>query len=225
LQSFAAAYNPAVCHWWSAAMSAREPRLNPVPIKSLKPTQITVGYREVAEKRKRWRGKSHDKGDEFLGRHMIPVLWGPKERHYVIDHHHLTRALLDEGVKDILVNVVADLRTLQHDEFWTFIDNRGWCHPYDENGVRRAFADIPGSLAKMKDDPYRSLAGELRRMGGYAKETVPFAEFIWADFLRRRIKAKAVEADFSRTVERAMALARSEDAGHLPGWSGPSDDD
>jgi hypothetical protein len=205
-------------------MSHREPVLEPVPIASLRPTQITVGYREVAEKRRVWREKSDEKGSRYLGHHMIPVLWGPKERHYVIDHHHLARALFDEGVKDILVNVVADLRALKRDEFWVLADNHGWCHPYDEEGRRRGFDEIPASVETLRDDPFRSLAGELRRIGGFAKETTPFSEFIWADFLRRRIKRKAVEDNFGRALERALTLARSEAAGHLPGWCGPSAD-
>lgn len=206
-------------------MSTREPVLKPVPIASLRPTQITVGYREVEQKRRGWREKSDLKGELFLGKHMIPVLLGPKERPYVIDHHHLARALLDEGVTDILVNVVADLRALKMDEFWVLADNHGWCHPYDASGQRRAFADIPTSIGALTDDPFRSLAGELRRAGGYAKDTTPFSEFIWADFLRRRIKRKAVEGDFVQTLERAMKLARSEAAGHLPGWCGPITDE
>jgi len=35
--------------------NTREPILQPVPILSLHPTQMTVGMREVKEKRKRWR--------------------------------------------------------------------------------------------------------------------------------------------------------------------------
>lgn len=41
------------------------------------------------------------------------------------------------------------------------------------------------------------------------------------DFLRRRIKRKAVEADFTAALEEAMRLAKEEDAGYLPGWCGP----
>jgi hypothetical protein len=203
-------------------MSNREPILTPIPIAGLRPTQMTVGYREVAEKRREWRERSDEKGSLFLGRHMIPVILGPKARHYVIDHHHLARALFDEGVSDILVNVVADLRDLKPAEFWVFVDNSGWCHPYDDEGRRRDFDDIPASIEKLKDDPFRSLAGELRRAGGYAKETAAFSEFIWADFLRRRIKRKAVEKSFGRALARALTLAKSPAADHLPGWSGPS---
>jgi hypothetical protein len=204
-------------------MSTREPLLKPIPISSLRPTQITVGYREVAEKRRSWREKSGDKGAIFLGQHMIPVLLGPKERHYVIDHHHLARALADEGVEDILVDVVADLRGLKREEFWVLCDNRGWCHPYDEDGRRRDFDAIPLTVDKLRDDPFRSLAGELRRAGGYAKDTTPFSEFIWADFMRRRIKRKTVDADFARALSRALILAKTDDAAHLPGWCGATD--
>ena len=70
--------------------TVREPLLEAVAILDLRPTQITVGMREVKAKRKRWRD---EKGEEFLGKHMIPVILGPKDRHYVIDHHHLARAL------------------------------------------------------------------------------------------------------------------------------------
>ena len=35
--------------------NTREPILQPVPILSLRPTQMTVGMSEVKEKRKRWR--------------------------------------------------------------------------------------------------------------------------------------------------------------------------
>jgi hypothetical protein len=72
-------------------MSVREPILKPVAVADLRPSQMTVGIREVKEKRKRWHDESKEKGAEFLGKHMIPVVLGPKDRHYVIDHHHLAR--------------------------------------------------------------------------------------------------------------------------------------
>lgn len=210
-------------------MSRREPVLNPVPIKSLHPTQITVGLREVTEKRREWRERAQTrkgrKASEFLGRHMIPVVRGPGDLAYVIDHHHLCRALLDEGVENILVNVVLDLSVLKRSEFWIYLDNRGLCHPYAATGERVGFKAIPSRLADMADDPYRSLAGALRRAGGFAKDITPFAEFIWADFLRRRVKAALVEDDFAAALSRALKLAKSAEAKHLPGWSGPDTPD
>ncbi len=204
-------------------MSTREPVLQTVPLAELRPTQVTVGYREVAEKRREWAERADADRAEWLGRHMIPVLLGPKKRSYVIDHHHLARALLDEGCEGVLVNVVADLSMLDRDAFWVFVDNRGWCHPYDAEGRRAGFDAIPKSLADLADDPFRSLAGALRRAGGYAKETVPFTEFMWADALRRRIRRRDVDASFSAALLQALDFARSRDARYLPGWCGPND--
>src|SRR3978361_1633611 len=168
--------------------NTREPILQPISILSLRPTQMTVGMREVKEKRKRWREhKSKRKQAELLGKHQIPVVLGPDPRHYVIDHHHLARSLHEEGVKDILVSVIADLTMVDRDAFWGVLDNRRWVYPYDAKGEPRHFRDIPKTVAELKDDPFRSLAGELRRVGGFAKDTTPFRAFLWADFLRRRM--------------------------------------
>ncbi|HYA05377.1 MAG TPA: ParB-like protein [Xanthobacteraceae bacterium] len=199
----------------------REPILTTVAIVDLRPTQITVGMREVMAKRKRWRETGFKKGEQFLGKHMIPVILGPKNRHYVIDHHHLARALHDEGQNDVAVTVIANLSKLERDTFWVVMDNRSWMHPFDAKGERRHYGDIPKSVADLVDDPFRSLAGELRRAGGFAKDTTPFSEFLWADFLRRRIKRKMVERDFDRAMEKAISLAKSPDADYLPGWCGP----
>ncbi len=201
--------------------SPREPFVKPIPLAELRPTQITVGMREVREKRKRWQESQSRKGAEFLGKHMMPVILGPKDRHYVIDHHHLGRALIDDGVDHVLVTVVADLRKLEKDAFWIFLDNRGWMHPYDAAGQRRSYQDIPKSLTDLVDDPFRSLAGELRQAGGYAKDTTPFSEFLWADFLRRRIKRKLIEEDFPQALEKALEFAKGEATDFLPGWCGP----
>jgi hypothetical protein len=203
----------------------REPRLTTVAIDDLRPTQITVGIREVNEKRKRWRELAAKAGGQFLGKHMIPVVLGPKGRSYVIDHHHLARALHEEGVKEVAVTHIANLSELDQEAFWKVMDNRSWMHPFDSRGDRRAYKDIPKSVADLVDDPFRSLAGELRRAGGFAKDTTPFSEFLWADFLRRRMKRKSVERDFPLAIKKAKKLAKSKDAGYLPGWSGPVEDD
>ena len=210
--------------------NTREPILQPIPILSLRPTQMTVGMREVKEKRKRvqehWqKHKSKKKLGEFLGRHMIPVVLGPDKRHYVVDHHHLARALHEEGVETILVTVIADLTMVDRDAFWGVLDHRRWAYPYDAKGERRHFRDVPKTVAELKDDPFRSLAGELRRVGGFAKDTTPFSEFLWADFLRRKMSRKSVEADFDKAIEKALALAKSKDAIYLPGWCGAASDD
>jgi hypothetical protein len=200
----------------------REPLLMTVAITDLRPTQITVGMREVTSKRKHWREIGVRKGKKFLRQHVIPVVVGPKRQHYVVDHHHLARALHEEGVSEVAVTTIANLSKLDGDVFWVVMDNHSWLHPFDDKGRRCPYGEIPKSITHMVDDPFRSLAGELRRAGGYAKDTTPFSEFLWADFLRRRLKRKTVERDFERAVEKALELSKSLDADYLPGWCGPA---
>ncbi|HEV2572656.1 ParB-like protein [Methylocella sp. CPCC 101449] len=206
--------------------NTREPRIHPVPILDLRPTQMTVGMREVKEKRKRWREHaSKKKQEELLGKHMIPVVLGPDGRYYIVDHHHLSLSLHDEGVKHILVTIIGDLSMVEKDAFWGVMDNKRWAYPYDVKGERRPFKDLPKSVADLKDDPFRSLAGELRRAGGFAKDTTPFSEFLWADFLRRQMSRKLVNDNFDKALEKALEAAKSQKAVYLPGWCGPTSDD
>ena len=155
---------------------------------------------------------------------MIPVVLGPDQRHYVVDHHHLARALHEEGVKDIIVTVIADLTMVERDAFWGVLDNHHGSIPMTPRAAP-ALQAIPKTVVELKDDPFRSLAGELRRVGGFAKDTTPFSEFLWADFLRRRLSRKSVEDNFGKAIEKALDLAKGKDAIYLPGWCGPASDD
>lgn len=196
------------------------PLLTPTPIKALRPTQMTVGRREVAEKRRQWRERCGEEGPDFLGRHMIPVVLGPKGRPWLVDHHHLALALHEEGQAHVLTSVLADLSHLAASEFLTLMDNRSWLHPFDAEGVRRDYASLPRHVEDLRDDPYRSLAGAVLAAGGYAKSAAPFAEFLWADFFRRRMDAKRLEKDWEGAIAKAVQLARKHKAAHLPGWAG-----
>jgi hypothetical protein len=199
---------------------AHEPVLHPVPIANMRPTQITVGMHEVERKRADWRRRDQDDEDKFLTKHMIPAVRGPNKIYYITDHHHLALALHKEEVEKAFVMINADLSMLEERAFWIFLDNRGWMHPFDASGERQGYSHIPAKIDQLQDDPYRSLASELRRRGGYAKDNTPFSEFLWADFLRGQISIET----FDRAVQEALDLARSKDARYLPGWCGPSDE-
>lgn len=200
-----------------------EPLLHSVELAELRPTQMTVGLIEVARKRHEWNARTDRDRPDFLGRHMIPVVIGPKGRRWMVDHHHLARALHEEGVVHVLVSVVADLAHLNSAAFLTYMDNRNWLHPFDEKGRRQDYDTLPKHIGKLADDPYRSLAGALRRAGGYAKADILYAEFLWANFLRQRIKISRLLDDFDACIRKALDLARSPGAAHLPGWAGCSD--
>ena len=204
--------------------NTRDPILKPIPILSLRPTQMTVGMREVKEKRKRWREqKSEKKRAELLGKHMIPVVLGPDEHYYVVDHHHLARALHDEGVKDILVTVIGDLTMVDREAFWGVMDTQAMGLSLRRQGRAAALqghAEI-GSRphGRSVPQPRRRIAPHRRlRQGHHAVQRI-----LWADFLRRKISRKSVEEISTRRSRRRWRCAKSKDAVYLPGWCGPVD--
>jgi hypothetical protein len=189
-----------------------------VPIADLVPTQVTVGMREVNFKRRRWREKHSKEAAKYLNSHRLPVVLGPDSRHYLIDRHHLTLALSDEGIGELPVSIVANISGLSFDGFWATLETQNWTHPFDDKGRRRPYNEMPASIDDLIDDSFRSLAGALKRAGGYAKDKAPFSEFRWADFLRCRMPHELVERNFGGALALAMNLAQSTEAAALPGW-------
>lgn len=189
-------------------------------VKSLYPTQLTVGMLEVEVKRNHLLKLSPDEREAFLEAHPMPAVIGPDLKLYITDHHHLARAALDARVREACFSVEADFSALPLRRFWTEMEKRSWVHPLDENGVRHTYHHLPGSLKRLVDDVYRSLAGFVRDAGGFRKTDAAFVEFIWADFFRRNIAIEDVTANFREAVRRAKRLAQSPLAKRIPGFTG-----
>ena len=180
----------------------------PIAIRELQLTQLTVGYREVAERRRRWRVGSTTV-DSTARSLIVSVVLGPCARSYILDRYHQLCALAAEGVADVQVSVVEDLRGFEWVGFWRTLDRRGWCRPRDAEGQRQDYSYIPTTIDGLVDDPFRSLARALRRAGGYAKQQTPFSDFLWADFLRGQVARTLINDDFEAALRAAMALARN----------------
>ena len=199
----------------------RHPLLSIAPAK-LRPTQLTVGKAEVASKREGWERLGKKKRQELLGSHCFPGVLGPKHRVYIVDHHHLGLALLEEGVKTVPVMIQRDFSWLEPAVFWHTMEFNRWAHPYDQHGNRTDYDAIPLSLSDMADDPYRTLAARIRTAGGFAKDAIPYAEFLWADYYRRHLKLPGGKIS-AKVMQQALVLAHSHDTAYLPGWSGTSE--
>jgi hypothetical protein len=201
----------------------REPQSTPtllrkVAVSRLRPTQVTVGLREVISKRRRYRAAIAAGGVVLLQQHGVPIVIGPEGQPYALDRHHGLCALMAEGVFEIPVNPLDDLSNLSQEAFWSTLDARGWCHPYGADGQRLDYNRIPISIADLRDDPYRSLASALRRSGGFDKVRAPFSEFAWADFLRRRLDRTLLDRDFNEALRIAAQIAHGDGPRRLPGW-------
>jgi hypothetical protein len=197
-------------------------KVREIIINELRPTQITVGMIEVEEKQhhiaKMMRDHPHRLA-QYISDHAIPAVAGCDGRYFLVDHHHLGGALWEAGVKTGPFEVIADLSALEKDAFWREMERQHWAHPYDEAGRKLDFSEIPHHLKSLRNDPYRSLAAYVRDAGGYEKTPAPFAEFVWADYFRKRIEtAKLAKHRFETTVEQGITLARHAAAAHLPGY-------
>jgi hypothetical protein len=197
---------------------ARNVALVRAKLAQLRPTQFSVGYAEVRLKAAEWKKLGKKQRQQALESHVFPAVLGLDDAYYIVDHHHLGIALIEQDMKEVWVTKLDDMSWLEPTTFWRTMEFRSWTHPYDHRGRRRDYAEMPQKLTKMQDDPYRSLAGLVRLAGGNAKDLAPFSEFMWADFFRPRVAARLIADEQRRAVRTGVKLARSKAARYLPGW-------
>lgn len=198
----------------------RKSKLLSVPLEELRPTQMAVGMRAVDAKREKVerRARNNRKLRRFLEDRPIPAVRGPNDDLFIIDHHHLSLALLKSDVEEAFVTVVGDLSHLPRKRFLHKMAGLGLLHAYDGHGRAVPPTKLPERLDDLRSDPYRDLAWSVRGAGGFAKTGKPYAEFRWADFFRTRIPRSTVRRDFDYAHDRAMWLARSREAARMPGY-------
>jgi hypothetical protein len=197
-----------------------ESHLHEIPLEQLRPTQMTVGFREVEKKRESWAELGDKARRKAMDEQLFPVVKGPDKAFYVLDAHHTALALVHEKADSVQAGLVKDLSHLDRGAFWIFLDHHSWMHAYDAKGKRRPFSDMPRRFEDMQDDPYRSLSGDVRDAGGFAKAEEPFLEFLWANYFRGLVPLRLVKSDPKEARRKAMALASTKAASHLPGWCG-----
>lgn len=90
----------------------------------------------------------------------------------------MARALHEEGEKDGLVSVVADLSMVHKNAFWAVLEQSSMGLYLRRQGRAPRLPRSAQNGGGLKDDAFRSLAGELRRLRGFAKVTTPFSEFL-----------------------------------------------
>jgi hypothetical protein len=198
---------------------SRSPSLANVRLARLRPTQLTVGYIEVTLKAREWaRCPRRSAGSPRTA--CIPGGARAQPNTFIIDHHHLGIALIDEGIKDVVVAVLDDLSWLETPVFWRTMEYRSWSHPYDRRGRRCDYGDMPRRLTQLEDDPYRSLAGLVRRAGGYAKDSGAIRRVPVGGLFPPAGLGAADQARASARHALGLRLAHSSEARYLPGWTG-----
>ncbi len=189
-----------------------------VSIEDLRPTQKCIGLLEVESKAAKIKNLSHIERAQFLAENPVPVVLGYRNHFYVIDHHHMARAMLLAGHHHVLVKVVEDLSHQDEIHFWKSLHQQGYIYLKNSKDEDISPEDLPKKISEMKDDPYRSLAGFVRKAGGYTKNPTPFSEFKWAEFFRHRLSFDNTKKGLEKVLPEAIQLAESPEAKKLPGF-------
>ena len=189
-----------------------------VQIADLRPTQLTLGLLDVKERAVKLEKQSSADRKSYLEKKAIPYVLGPGKHIYIVDHHHLARALWSIDIREALLGEkVADWSELAERPFWRKMEKNGYCWPIDADGNRRPFAAIPHHIGELTDNVWRSLARRVRGEA-FEDEDTPFQEFIWGDYFRTFMSRRLIELQFDLAVDLATKLARLAEAEDLPGF-------
>jgi hypothetical protein len=179
---------------------------------------MALGMKEVDYRIAKLEKMKESEREEYLHDRRVPIVLGPDGDIYLIDHHHLVRSCWEVGIAEVPTATVADLSHLSQSALWAKMHKENWVYPYDQlgNGPHDPHF-LPENIRGLADDPYRSLAWMAREKGAFAKCEVPFSEFQWASFFRKKLTKHPVIDDFHEALEEALELARTSEAAHLPG--------
>jgi hypothetical protein len=205
-------------------------------LSELHPTQASVGMEEVRIKANKLKGEMQRRsGSDFLSylrKHdkVELIVIGPGGNFYITDRHHLARALYDIGETTTYCNIVNNLSDTTPDAFWKYMKDNNEVYLKDHNGNVITPHDLPTSVKDLRNDPFRSLAGEVRESCGLDKDDKgsrgeEYVEFRWADYLRAHwaqtgIAAEDIHTNFDRASKAALRLAARKEAASLPGYTG-----
>ena len=146
--------------------------------------------------------------EALLKKKPIPYVLGPGKQIYIVDHHHLARALWSLKIPEaILGDQLADWSDKETKEFWRLMESHHYCWPIDAEGNRRPYAAIPTSIADLTDNIWRTLG---RRLRGKAFEDLdtPYQEFMWGDYFRTFMSRRLIELGI-RSRRRSGGEARA----------------
>ena len=191
-----------------------------IGIDALHPTQGGVGQIQVDETQATLAGMSAKQLDKLMKKKEIPVVIAPDGSYWLVDRHHLTKALWQQGVKDARVKVIGRLQDKAN--FWSQMQNNHWAWLKDEKGQPLTPEQLPTSIDKLPDYPYRTLAGLLQNAGYFRKDKqVYFVYFAWASWLGKQMQWMPVDStNLAARLQQAKRLACGSDASDLPGYPG-----
>ena len=182
-------------------------RLIEINLLDLRPTQFAVGMSAVLSKQKKIEKMPRKDLRRYIRERTVPVVTGMDGDYFMIDRHHLTRALWQAGEKKVFVDVLKDWSHLPSKPFWEKMKRQGWVYLYDQFGRGPHNVQcLPRNVISLADDPFRSLAKAVQEAGAIPKSPRPFSEFAWANFFRNSVPIELVVNDFKAAIALGIQL-------------------
>ncbi len=194
-----------------------------VAVASLQPTQLCVGLAEVRSRQADFAAETSAERRSYLGTKPVPLVRSRAGALWMVDRHHRLRALLEREADAIAFGYVAlEVAHEGREAVLEELQGRGWLYLHDGRGQGPVPpAALPHSLLGLQDDPYRSLVWKLKKEGVIeAAPLIPFHEFRWGAWLRRRPLPPFSSLQLEPALPAARSFARSPAASHLAGWVG-----
>lgn len=142
----------------------------------IRPTQAVLGFAWLQRKVNKNFQSSKDSQKEMDGE-IIPLIRGPDGVLYLVDGHHTLGALDISSFHSVMVTVqlICDWSDLKETDFWQQMESNGFTYLYmaplpDSAPLKFSPNDLPKMLdmesspPSMKDDPWRSWAGFVRKV-------------------------------------------------------------
>jgi len=219
------------CTPWAAGNTPEKGQQFDFEIDQLHPTQNQIGMDDVTRRMESLRLKSAKQLKAYLKNPQVSVVIGPDRKFYIVDGHHKCLALLKTGLASTIRAKVIDVwkpiakdasksqSQKQMQKFWNTMEKNNWVYLKDSNGNRINPSELPHSLVKLKDNPYRSLAGYLREEGVFGKGKLSFfVEFAWAQALKKHFDKETIDPKDPQVRLEAIKFGTENEASKgLPG--------
>lgn len=197
------------------------PKLTEIAIDDLHPTQLTLGMEEVEERKKKVAKLSAGELQDLLVKKAVPHVLGPKQRIYMVDHHHFCRVMHDLGHRTVLLGRrEKDWSHLDLEKFWKKMEKQLLCWPIDIDGNERPCVKIPSHVKDLTDNPWRTLARGVRGEAFKTDDEGHFQEFHWGNYFRSFMTTRLLETDIDLAKKLAVKVSRLDEAQDLPGYLG-----